>query len=283
MQMRLKELVGTVLVVLIAATACGSDAVVTGPDPTRVAETATPEAIQPAATASPTATEPTAVPAPTSTPVESPTADPAPTSPPVPTSRPDLPGEAFDLYVPETGEIVAVVGVAFDDILEVHAEPGENSPLLGTLPPVATDVVSVGEGRALPASIWWRVARGELDGWVGSRYVSRLGLTDDITAQIVSSLGSIPAAETMLDLGMIVANERASIDPPSSVVVSAAPMVGDLGEITIDVVGFPDDSVGGERLHIFGQPLDSGEGFSLKAVEATVMCSRGVTDDGFCL
>ena len=46
---------------------------------------------------------------------------------------------------------------------------------------------------------------------------------------------------------------------------------------------FPTTQWGGERLHVFGQPLDSGEGFSLMAVEATVMCDRGVTDEGFCV
>ena len=38
------------------------------------------------------------------------------------------------------------------------------------------------------------------------------------------------------------------------------------------------DSEGGIRLHIFGQPTDSGEGFSLMAVEATRMCQRGVSE-----
>ena len=176
-----------------------------------------------------------------------------------------------------------MVGVAFDDILEVHEAPGENTPLVGTLAPLADDVVSLGQGRMLPASIWWLVSQGDVEGWVGSRFVTRLGLVDDITSQIVDSVGSIPVAETMLDLGMLVAAERASEEPPSRIVVSVAPTVGDLGEITIDVVGLGDDSVAGERLHIFGQPTEGGEGFSLMAVEATVMCSRGVTESGLCL
>ncbi|NNC44231.1 MAG: hypothetical protein HKO03_13440 [Acidimicrobiia bacterium] len=62
-----------------------------------------------------------------------------------------------------------------------------------------------------------------------------------------------------------------------------APTEGDLGEVTYDVVGIGDDSVLGERLHIFGQPTGDGSGFSLMAVESQVLCGRGVTDQGLCI
>ena len=65
--------------------------------------------------------------------------------------------------------------------------------------------------------------------------------------------------------------------------MSGAPSVGDLGEVIYDVVGFADDSVRGLRLHIFGQPLAGGEGFSLKSVEATSLCARGLTAEGACI
>lgn len=277
---------------MLLLASCGSDSpAATAVDvatPTEVAPTAEPPATTPPTpTVEPEATsaDPTATPETTQVPdaTATPQATQGPAATPIATSVPNLPGSDWDLFVPDTGETVAVVGVAYDDILEVHAEPGENTPLVGTFEPVADDIVSLGEGRMLSVSVWWRVNRGEVTGWVGSRFMSRLGFTDDITSQVVDSIGEIPAAETMLDLGMLVAEQRASIDPPSSVVVSVAPTVGDLGEITIDVVGLGDDAVEGERLHVFGQPLESGEGFSLAAVEATIMCSRGVTADGFCI
>jgi hypothetical protein len=61
------------------------------------------------------------------------------------------------------------------------------------------------------------------------------------------------------------------------------PTVNDLGEVTFDVVGLLDDSQLGWRLHIFGQPTEGGEGFSLMSVEATAFCGRGVTEEGFCV
>jgi hypothetical protein len=60
-----------------------------------------------------------------------------------------------------------------------------------------------------------------------------------------------------------------------------APSVGDLGEVTYDVIGLGDDAVRGLRLHVFGQPID--EGFSLKTVEMTALCGRGADDDGGCI
>jgi hypothetical protein len=74
-----------------------------------------------------------------------------------------------------------------------------------------------------------------------------------------------------------------SDDPPSRIVMSVAPTVGDLGEVTYDVVGLGDDALGGVRLHVFGDPAEGGEGFVLSNVERTFICSRGVTDDGFCV
>jgi hypothetical protein len=109
-----------------------------------------------------------------------------------------------------------------------------------------------------------------------------LGGVDDLNSFVVSELGQIPQAETMLDLGLIVANTFGDVDIGSDVVVSVAPTVGDLGGITYDVLGLGDDSFGGYRLHIFGQPNDSGEVFSLIGVEATSLCQRGVSD-GLCV
>ena len=57
---------------------------------------------------------------------------------------------------------------------------------------------------------------------------------------------------------------------------------GTTGEVTIDVVGFPDDSIGGVRLRVTGEAVqgagspDPGSAYKLVAVEATGLCLRGV-------
>lgn len=198
------------------------------------------------------------------------------------TSDEDLPGEPIDIG-PAAGDEVAVVGVAHDDVLNLRAAPGTDSEVLAELAPTATGLIATGRARSLPESIWFEVAVEDVTGWVSSAFVGYLGLTDDATAELIEALGETPEAETMLDLGLIVAEAMSSDEPPSRIVMSVAPVVGDLGEVTYDVVGFGDDALGGVRLHIFGDPAEGGEGFVLSNVERTYICSRGVTDDGFCL
>jgi hypothetical protein len=96
-------------------------------------------------------------------------------------------------------------------------------------------------------------------------------------------MGGIPQAETMLDLGTMVAESFSQDEGGFRYEMVIPPTVGDLGEVTFDVVGLLDDAQLGWRLHIFGQPTAGGEGFSLMSVEATAFCGRGVTEDGFCV
>ena len=85
----------------------------------------------------------------------------------------------------------------------------------------------------------------------------------------------------MIDLGMAVARVLAPDEgegPPQISIVDG-PAVGDLGEITVEVVGLADDSVFGYRLHVFAHPHEDGEGFTLKSVERTLLCARRVSGD----
>ena len=214
---------------------------------------------------------------PTTTPVTTST-----TSATTTTADADLPGEPID-FGPQPGDELAVVGVAHDDILNFRAAPGTDAEILARLSPAATDLIATGRARALPESVWFEVEVDGIDGWVSSAYIGQLGLTDDATAEVIEALGETPGAETMLDLGLLVGEAMASDEPPSRIVMSVAPVVGDLGEVTYDVVGLGDDALGGLRLHVFGDPAEGGEGFVLSNVERTFICSRGVTDDGLCL
>ncbi len=262
-------LIGALAVTTTVVAACGTAAQV------EVVE-ATPVPVE--ATLVPAEETPTA--AATLTPEPTPTSEPTATTEPTPT--PTLAGEPFDFLVPVEGELVAVVGVFFDDILEVHEAPGENTPLVGELPNLADNVEGTGQGRLLPNSIWWRIRWGDVEGWVGSSFMARIGTTTDVTVEVMNLAGGSLEAETMLDLGTLVAGLLDSDDPASRVVVSVAPTIGDLGEITMDIIGLGDDALGGLRVTVFGQPNESGEGFTLRTVESTALCSRGVTPDGLC-
>jgi hypothetical protein len=183
---------------------------------------------------------------------------------------------------PQRGDVLGVIGVSANDVLNVRSGPGTTFAVVARLAPLTDDVVATGRARLLTRSIWWEVMVDGTTGWASSRYLAYLAATDDTTSRYVDALGGIPVAETMQQLGLLIANEAASEDPPSRIVMSVAPTVGDLGEVTYDVVGLGDDSVVGIRLHVFGEPSESGEGFSLKAVESTELCGRG-SAGGICV
>jgi hypothetical protein len=192
-------------------------------------------------------------------------------------------GEAVD-FGPAAGDELAVIGVSHDDVLNLRAGPGVQNEVLAELDPLATDVVARGNTWSIPGAFWIEVESDGVVGWVNLRYVAYLGDTFDSTADIIASAGETPSAETMLDLGEIVAESVADADSSegrTDIVMSVAPTTGDLGEVTYDVTGFGDDSVFGVRLHVFGQPV-SGGGFELKSVESTVFCARGVSG-GVCV
>ena len=85
----------------------------------------------------------------------------------------------------------------------------------------------------------------------------------------------------MTALGYLVANALVPDEGEGAPRISVVegPVIGDLGEITLDAVGLADDSVLGYRLRIFAHPPDGEGGFTLKTVERTLLCRRGVSGE----
>ncbi len=193
-----------------------------------------------------------------------------------------LPGDPLD-FGPNSGDVLGVVAIAFDDVLNLRAGPGTDFDVLKKLAPRADRVISNGRAQSLPNSIWYEVTAAGVTGWVSATYLAHFGATDDITAQVVTTLGETPRAATMEALGQIVADTYPDDERRLRVRMSGVPSVGDLGEVIYDVVGFADDAVQGLRLHVFGRAGGSGDSFTLETVEATTLCARGVTDDGLCV
>lgn len=188
-----------------------------------------------------------------------------------------LPGEPIDSIL-QAGDVVGVVGVAHDDQLNVRQAPGTDQTILAGAGPTEDDLVATGLARKLPQSIWYELTLDGVTGWANSSYVAYIGATDDATAAYLAEVDR-PSAATMEELGLIVADWFASEDPESDIVQSVAPSVGDLGEVTIDVVGIGDDSILGYRLHIFAEPSAAGDSFSLRTIERTWLCWRGLAGE----
>ena len=183
--------------------------------------------------------------------------------------------------MPDDRLVLAVVGIGHDSTLNVRETPG--GQVVGKLDSDAVGLVPTGTTREVSGAIWYEVHAAGVVGWVSGDYVTPLGATVDGTTEIVARLGETPSAANMTALGRTVAGAMASEEPESRVRISGAPTVGDVGEITMDVVGQPDDSVRGFRLKVFATPNSDGT-FTLRNVEGTVMCyiDRGVGAHGLC-
>jgi hypothetical protein len=194
-------------------------------------------------------------------------------------------GEPFERG-PMPGARLGVMGVAYNDVLHLRRLPGPTQAVVADLEPTTDGLVATGQAWIVVGSaIWYEVTVNGVTGWAKARYLMYPGTTDDLTAAVIAALGSTPKAETMVDLGALVATTLAGDPDPDGgaeiprITLTVAPTFGDLEEITYDVVGQPDDSVAGFRVHVFGTPSDSGEGFILRSAEATIFCWRGVTGE----
>jgi hypothetical protein len=243
-----------VVVVLLVLAACGE------------AETGETSTTRPAST---TTGQPTTTEQPTTT---------ATTQSPATTTSSTIPGEIIEIG-PVEGDVLMVIGVGHDDVLNLRALPGVEYDIVGKLAPDYMNMIARGVTRQVPDALWVAVTADGTDGWVNMRYIGYEGPTDDLTHVVVEQIG-YPTADTMTELGLVVAAVFASEDPESEIVVVVAETVGDLGEVTYDIIGLGDDAVRGLRAHVFGEP--GSVGFSLKSAEVTTICARGITPDGVC-
>jgi len=146
------------------------------------------------------------------------------------------------------------------------------------------NATATGHNRSVPDAGWWsEIAVDGRTGWANTAFLLQPGQVDDITAALFPTPAERPTAESMAELGQTVARVRAGDAPEAGIVVVDGPSVGDVGEISVDIIGMGDDSVGGERLHIFAEPGPDRRSFTVRSVEATTFCSRGVTPDRLCV
>lgn len=198
-----------------------------------------------------------------------------------PTTSTTLGGTPVD-FGPAQGDRLMVIGVRYDDILNLRAGPGADQPIRAQIPATFANLVATGRTRRLPSSFWTEVGYDGSPGWVNMSYVGYEGDVTDDTSAVVAELGKHPVETTMPDLGELIAALYAATDGPESVIVQVTePTFGDLAEITYDVVGLGDDAVRGVRIHLFAEETDGG--FALKSVEVMAICDRGVDTDRACV
>lgn len=277
-----RKLWAALLALTLVSVACGDSGstTTTSQDPQSTTTTSAPPTTVTTTTMPPTTGPTTTVTTTTTSAPTTTTASTTTTTTSTPPTTTTLPGQPTD-FGPQKGDLLIVVGVMYDDQLNVREIPGLGGAVITVLPPTATGIVATGNNRLLPNSIWFQIETEDALGWTSGSFLAYEGFTDDITAAVVSDLGGYPTEATMDDLAALVAATRATTEPESKITTTVAATAGDLHEITIDVIGIGDDAQRGDRLHIFGEPVEGG-GFTLKSVERTLLCGRGVSEDGKC-
>ncbi len=181
-----------------------------------------------------------------------------------------MPGDVID-FGPRAGDQIAVVGVAYDDVLNVRIAPGTEFEIIGTLDPLADDVIALGENRLLTSSFWVEIEAGDGAGWVNEAFVGWLGISQESTSDAVATSGGAVA------VGELLAQTYVSLEPPSKLT-----LVSDEGDTVIyDVLSIGDDSVKGFRLTVVTETVSGGTGVAT-FTEQTI-CSRGLAPDLLCI
>ena len=225
-----------------------------------------------------------------------------------------LPGEQSE-FGPSAGTGLAVVGIRHDSALNFRDAPngtviarldnvmdGARDPAVYVRQPGSDDiidtvdlqngVVATGNTRQLPTTIWHELQVGDLLGWASSTFLAPLGAPRDAIDEVTEGLGGTPTAETLGALGRRVAGLYESTgEVQSQTTISSRPGVFEaVGDITLDVLGLPDDALRGYRIHITAdsgaEDWTQGDGgpFTLRSVTVTPICDshRGANDDGVC-
>lgn len=191
-----------------------------------------------------------------------------------------LPGTPFDEF-PVSGAALTVVGIQYDDVLDIRIGPGPEYQIVTTLAPTsAGDAVATGRNRAVESGVWAEIEIGDIVGWANTDFLLQSGPVNDDTATLYPESADRPTGESAQELGREVARTYASLEPVSSITVVDQDRDGGITTVIIDVLGLEDDSVGGYRVEV--SMSANADGYRVRSVKTTTLCNRAVSD-GVCV
>lgn len=201
-------------------------------------------------------------------------------------------GEPLD-FGPTAGAGLAIVGVAYDDVLNFRSDPAPGAEILASYGPLSDDLdtFAMGEAWAAPSGVWWKVNVVGTESWANQAFLGGLGSSFNAFDEVAAELG-ILTFDSVETAALAVAEIRSSVEPQSRIVFSGEPLAFDaVGFAIVDVMDLGDDSVKGERIRVDVEVVfdeQSGdEGAQdvafvvLTNVEITPICGRGVSG-GLC-
>lgn len=191
-------------------------------------------------------------------------------------------------FAPPAGTELAIVGVQWDDTLNFRAGPGVEEPVvvdIAALPADPPVIAATGEAWQFPGSIWWQVTVDGDEVWASQAFLGMLGAETDITDSFAGPAGT-SSLEAAADTILTTLDDSAGELRVRHVIEPLMFEVG--GRAIVDVLGYQDDAVKGERFTIEVEPVfdESGDepvivDLTIVSVTSTPICSRGVSG-GLC-
>ncbi len=209
-------------------------------------------------------------------------------------------GKRFE-YGPAKNTIMHVVGVRFDDVLNLRKAPGANAKLVTSKAPgplLLPQLVSLGSGW-LPddGGAWWHVeindsgnAHHGMHVWAHTNYLKPLAAASNKTNDIVQIIGSDYSGVENLKQKLLQLRSDDSSSPKSVISQDELGLDASGGSVQIELLGYKDDSIYGEIFYVtFTNQWNSSEandrritGQQIGQILVTPVCQRGVSD-GLCL
>ncbi len=201
-----------------------------------------------------------------------------------------LPGTIDALWYGR-GATLDVVGVRYDDVLNVRRTPGVDGAVIATLAPDATGLRSTGRQVSFdttedewPRPIWNELVLDDgTVGWVDRAFVAiPSGAFPTGGASLLERVDGLVAPDGESLALLVAANITDTfLEWTSRVEVSGAPEVIDgVGTVSVDVIDVPDDAEKGSRIVISAAVTDTG--WTLVGLTDLRYCSRG-GGNGSCL
>ena len=200
-----------------------------------------------------------------------------------PTSSDGLPGVAIAVPIAE-GARLTVVGIEAGSSLNVRELPGVEHPVATSLSVGGQPAVATGRARLLDDgtnAIWYEITTSDAIGWASGSFLAPLAGTQPTSrwAEIGLAFDSPEQAVDGIRAAVLAQPGEGS---PSVVVVAGPSADGERTSVTIDILGYLDDSVAGERLRIIGEAGPRGS-FVISGIESTWLCQRGsANSEGLC-
>ena len=197
---------------------------------------------------------------------------------PTPVPAPTVAGQTIEIEQPEFQVEPVLIGVSSSEDIMLHALPGIDQPLAGEVPPGTSIEPLDNAFETEDGLVWWQVRAGDLTGWIQPSIAYR-GPSENVTEQILATFGDQGPFDSAEDAARAVA-EHVDAGQTGEVVVVNTIENPPSASVTVDLLGFQDDSLLGYRFIVVSQQTT---GWQPASIIQAALCARGISAEGLCL